>query len=155
MELILLIGLQGSGKSTFCKQKFSDTHLRLNLDMLRTRSREQILFAASLKAKQPVIIDNTNPTPGDRERYIAPAKTAKFKIIGYYFQSSLEDCRRRNELRRARQVVPLVGLLSTYSRLVMPDVSEGFDVLWYVRIADGGEFVIEKWNTEEQRNEVR
>ncbi len=46
MELLLFIGGQASGKSTFYHQRFRDTHLRINLDMLRTRHREAILLKA-------------------------------------------------------------------------------------------------------------
>ncbi len=62
MEAIIFIGLQASGKSSFYKEKFIDTHIRINLDMLKTRYREKVLFDACLKAKQPLVIDNTNPT---------------------------------------------------------------------------------------------
>ena len=41
MELIIFIGLQAAGKSTFYKKNFSDIHIRINLDMLRTRHREK------------------------------------------------------------------------------------------------------------------
>ena len=61
MELIIFIGCQASGKSTFFKRYFSDTHIRLNLDMLKTRHRERILFQACLAAKQKCVVDNTNP----------------------------------------------------------------------------------------------
>ena len=37
MQVVILIGIQGSGKSTFCRKRFFDTHVRINLDMLRTR----------------------------------------------------------------------------------------------------------------------
>lgn len=148
MELILFIGLQGSGKTTFYKQKFADTHLRLNLDMLRTRHREQILLKACLEAKQPVVIDNTNPTPEDRARYIIPAKAARFRVVGYYFQSAIDECKRRNAQRPERQIVPLPGLMSTYGKLVRPTLTEGFDQLRHVRITDTGQFVIEEWNDE-------
>ncbi len=36
-EVVILVGMQGSGKSTFFKQRFVDTHSRINLDMLQTR----------------------------------------------------------------------------------------------------------------------
>lgn len=148
MELILFIGLQGSGKSTFYRRNLVDTHLRLNLDMLRTRHREGILLAACLEAKQPVVIDNTNPTPEDRARYIVPAKAAGFRVLGYYFQSAIEDCKRRNAQRPPKQVVPVPGLLTTYSKLVRPSLNEGFDELKYVCIADAGQFLVEEWNNE-------
>lgn len=86
MELILFIGIQAVGKSTFYQQRFFNTHIRINLDMLKTRHREQILVKACLAAQQPFIIDNTNVTRKERARYITLAKAAHFRVIGYYFQ---------------------------------------------------------------------
>ena len=43
MEAVILIGIQGSGKSTFYRERFFDTHVRINLDMLKTRQREKLL----------------------------------------------------------------------------------------------------------------
>src|SRR3712207_7912749 len=63
----LFRSLQGSGKSTFYARRFADTHVRLNLDMLRTRHREDILLHACLAAQQPFVAANTNPTPPDRK----------------------------------------------------------------------------------------
>jgi predicted kinase len=36
MEAIILIGIQASGKSTFFQQQFFATHVRINLDSLKT-----------------------------------------------------------------------------------------------------------------------
>jgi predicted kinase len=143
MEAVILIGIQGSGKSTFYKERFVDTHVRINLDMLKTRHREQYLVNACLVAKQAFVVDNTNPTRSDRCRYIEPAKAAGFKIIGYYFQPQVEACQERNENRPEDQVVPLKGLLGTYGRLEVPCLDEGFDELYSVQIAAEGGFVIE------------
>jgi predicted kinase len=148
MELVVFVGLQGSGKSSFYRQRMVDTHIRLNMDMLRTRHREQLLFDACLAAKQPVVVDNTNPTLDERARYIRPAKAAGFRVIGYYFQSRVEPCKQRNQQRPPDQVVPLPGLLGTYKRLVVPTASEGFDQLCYVRITEGGDFAVEEWSDE-------
>ena len=148
MQLIVFIGLQCCGKSTFYHRKFADTHLRINLDMLKTRHREQLLFDACLLAKQPIVIDNTNPTSEERARYIAPAKAHRFEVIGYYFQSRLEECKRRNAERSEDRAVPLFGLLGTYNRLSLPGRDEGFDQLYYVKIDDAGQFEIEEWTDE-------
>ncbi|HEY2584545.1 MAG TPA: AAA family ATPase [Tepidisphaeraceae bacterium] len=146
MELIVFVGVQGSGKSTFYARRFIDTHIRLNLDMLKTRNRESILFEACLAAKQPTVIDNTNPTPADRARYILPAKAQRFRAVGYYFQSTVEECKRRNALRSEGRAIPLPGLLGTHTRLVPPRREEGFDELHVVRIAEDGQFLVEPWS---------
>lgn len=146
VELILFIGLQGSGKSTFFARSFADTHVRINLDMLGTRHRERLLFDACVEGKTPMVIDNTNPTPEERARYIAPARAAGFSVVGYYFQSRVDDCQARNA-GRSREV-PLVGLLGTYKRLVLPTRAEGFDALRYVRIDEAGAFAVQEWSDE-------
>jgi predicted kinase len=74
MEAVIFIGIQAAGKSTFYFQRFADTHVRINLDMLRTRRREQILVQACLVAKQSFVVDNTNVTRADRARYVPPAR---------------------------------------------------------------------------------
>lgn len=148
MELILLIGLQASGKSTFCKRKLFDSHVRLNLDMLKTRHREKRLMETCFDVGQPLVVDNTNPTKADRRRYIEPAKAHGFRIVGYYFQSQVEECKRRNGERPEEQRIPMPGILGTYGRLELPSLDEGFDGLNYVRIVDDGEFVVEEWSDE-------
>ncbi len=101
MEAIILIGIQGAGKSTFYRDRFFDTHVRINLDMLKTRHREKCFLDACLAAKQPFVVDNTNPAREDRCRCIEPAKAAGFTVIGYYLQSKVDGCKERNEKRAA------------------------------------------------------
>ncbi|MGK7953029.1 MAG: AAA family ATPase [Xenococcaceae cyanobacterium] len=143
MEAIIFMGLQASGKSSFYREKFIDTHIRINLDMLKTRHREKIIFNACLEAKQPFVIDNTNPTIADRSRYIEPAKAKGFTIIGYYFQSNLEECKQRNSQRDGKKKIPIVGILDTYKKLEMPSYKEGFDRLFYVKIDADNLFIVE------------
>src|SRR5258706_11583786 len=69
MEAIIFVGVQGSGKTSFYRQHLLESHVRISLDMLRTRHREQLLLAACLQGKQPFVIDKTNPLPSDRARY--------------------------------------------------------------------------------------
>jgi predicted kinase len=144
MEAIIFIGTQGAGKSTFYKKNFINTHIRINLDMLKTRHREQIFLKACLEAKQPFVIDNTNPKIIDRNRYIMPAKANKFQVIAYYFDTKLEKCKQRNSQRSEKEIVPLVGLLGTYKKLTLPSWEEGFDKIYSV--IDNNS--IEEWNRE-------
>ena len=142
------MGLQASGKSTFNREKFIDSHIRLNLDMLKTRHREKILFNACLEAKQSVVIDNTNPSLEDRQKYIKPAKEKNFQVIGYYFESKIENCKIRNSQRQGKKVIPIVGILATAKKLVIPSYQEGFEKLFYVRIDRHYSFIIEEWQHE-------
>lgn len=37
MEAIVFVGIQAAGKTSFYRERFFRTHIRLSLDMLRTR----------------------------------------------------------------------------------------------------------------------
>ena len=148
MEAVIFIGIQASGKSTFFKTNFFDTHVRINLDMLKTRHRENSLFQACLEMKQPFVIDNTNPTQADRQRYITLAQNAGFQVNGYYFQSKLQESIERNQTRTSHKQIPDVGIRATYNKLELPIIQEGFDNLYYVSIEPDGLFKVEAWQDE-------
>jgi predicted kinase len=82
MEAIVLCGIQGSGKTTFYRERFLDTHVRVAMDLLRTRAREQAFLELCLRTQQRFVVDNTNPTAADRRRYVEPARAAGFRVIG-------------------------------------------------------------------------
>jgi predicted kinase len=145
MEAVIFIGIQGAGKSTFFKEYFFNTHIRINLDMLKTRHRERIIFQACLTAKQKFVIDNTNPTIEDRQRYIFEAKNQGFLVIAYYFQVKLEDCKIRNQQRPPKQIIPLPGILATQKKLTLPSWEEGFDAIYTVKNDLNQPFIIEAW----------
>lgn len=147
MEAILFMGLQASGKSTFFKERFCDSHVRINMDMLNTRNREKILLHACIEAQQKCVVDNTNLEKSDRERYIVLFKKSKFKVIGYYFQSKVHDCVKRNQTRELLKPVPDKAIYGASSKLELPDWAEGFDELYYVSIGEKG-FEVKEWGNE-------
>lgn len=70
MEAILFTGIPASSKSTFYKERFFATHIRINLDMLKTRKREALILQACLAAQQPFVVGNTNILKSERAPYI-------------------------------------------------------------------------------------
>lgn len=148
MELVVFIGIQATGKSAFYQQRFFDSHIRINLDMLKTRRREQILLAACLEAKQPLVVDNTNVTRESRAGYISQAKASRFSVVGYYFKSALQSAIERNDQRIGKARVPHRGIVATHRKLELPSYDEGFDRLFYVEIGDDGAFIVKDWSDE-------
>ena len=144
MEAVLFIGIQGAGKSTFYRERFFDTHVRINLDMLKTRYREKVFLSACLLAKQPFVVDNTNVLAKDRAVYIEPARENAFRVHAYFFEPDVRGSIARNARRAGKGVIPVQGMLGTYKRLEPPRREEGFDRIYRVRLtADGG------WEVEE------
>lgn len=148
MEAVIFVGIQGAGKSTFFKQRFFDTHVRINLDMLKTKNREKLIFQTCLEAKQKFVIDKTNLTREAREIFIAEAKRFGFRVTGYYFQADLRKSIERNNQRTGKAKVPEKAILGAFKKLQIPKYDEGFDGLFYVSINESNEFVIESWQDE-------
>jgi len=144
MEAVILVGIQGSGKSTFYKERFFGTHARINLDELKTRGHEQELFAEYLREKRAFVVDNTNMKAADRARYIAPARAAGFRVVGYFLESSLRDAIRRNGQRRGKAKVPVPAIAAALRRLEAMRMEEGFDQIFRVKNLDGGKFEVEE-----------
>lgn len=147
MEAVIFCGIQATGKSTFYKQHFFNTHVRVSMDLLKTRHRESLILDACLKTSQKLVVDNTNPSRAERARYIDMARAHGYKVIGYYFQSVIAAALQRNSLRPAAALVPDIGIRGTFSRLELPSTAEGFDELYFVSLGEGG-FTIKAWNDE-------
>lgn len=150
MEAIIFIGIQGAGKSTFFQQRFFDTHVRINLDMLKTRYREQVFLQACILAKQPFVVDNTNVLAAERAKYIVPAKEAGFRIVGCYFPVPVRHAIGRNQKREGKKKIPVPGIIGAYKRLQPPRRAEGFDQLFCVTVTETNEFVLEDCQEEEE-----
>jgi len=147
MEMILFMGLQATGKSSFYREKFYRTHVRVSLDMLRTRHRQQLLVDACIVGETKFVVDNTNLLREERARFIQPARAAGFRVIGYFFESKVADALRRNAARPEEERVPDVAIPGSSNRLQLPSIEEGFDNLYFVRLADGNQFNVENWKS--------
>ena len=87
MTAVILIGIQASGKTTFYRERYFDTHVRLSLDMLKTRRREELLLEACITARQAFVVDNTrirrasSPVSWSRVYDGGNAGTADFSLV--------------------------------------------------------------------------
>lgn len=100
LELILLIGIAGSGKTRFCKKIFPN-HVHISLDKIQGHSR-QIEFKTleeNLALGNDTIIDDTNLTKSIREQFISRAKKYNSEIKGVFFDFSMSRIQMQNSKR--------------------------------------------------------
>ena len=149
MDVIIFIGLQGAGKSTFFQRYFASTHAYVSKDAFRNNTRparrQQQLIEEALKAGHSVVVDNTNPTVEERAHIISLAHLYHATIIGYYFESSVQESLERNKQRIGKARVPPVAIYTTAKKLVPPSFSEGFEQIYSVRIEKDGAFTVKEW----------
>ncbi len=148
MEAVILVGIQGSGKSTFCRERFFDTHVRISLDLLKTRNRERAMLETCLRTGQRFVIDNTNARAEERAPYIGAAKQAGFRVAGYFLETPLRAALARNRQRVGKARIPVPGVIATHKRLQPPVPAEGFDELYVVTQNERQEFVVTAWSGE-------
>jgi predicted kinase len=145
-KAVIFIGIPACGKTTFYKERFSDL-AHISLDELHSRSKESRLLSTCIESGQSFVVDNTNPTKADRERYITISKAAGYTVVGYYFRSSIGESMERNAQRTGKARVPDVAVASIHAKLELPEYGEGFDELYYVHIGDNG-FIVDEWQRE-------
>ena len=158
-ELVLFVGLQGSGKSSFYRARFATTHEWVSKDRFPNNRnparRQRQLIEEALSAGRSVVVDNTNPTVQERAELIALARSLGASVVGYYFESRVADCLERNRQREGKARVPDLALYATRKRLCRPSPAEGFDRLSYVRLLGEGRFEVLDWGEEVPDDEAR
>ena len=137
MQAIIFTGIQGGGKTTFYAERFLKTHVRISLDLLKTRNKERQFVQLCLATGQKFVVDNTNPTIAERSRYIEAAKAYRFEVIGYFFNTTITEAIERNSRRAGKENISVIGIRSTFKKMQSPTPGEGFDSLYEVTIRNG------------------
>lgn len=144
---MILVGLPGSGKSTFYRERFASTHVQVSKDLLknagRPARRQDALIADALSNGKSVVVDNTNPSVKDRAALIALARAHGARVVAYFFRSTPGECLARNRLREGPARVPNAAIFIINKRLQPPTLDEGLDAVHQVKLVDGRGFVVE------------
>jgi predicted kinase len=138
MRIVVLVGLPGSGKSTYVARAgggglSSDAIRRLLADDETVQSIHALVFQTlrylleqRISVGRPVtFIDATNLTPDERRPYVEIARAHGCQVEAVFFNVPLEVCRERNSGRN--RVVPAEALEKMAAKLLPPPPDEGFD----------------------------
>jgi predicted kinase len=147
MDVVILIGLQASGKTTFYHQRLAADHAHVSKDAFpnaRRRQRRQMrLIHDALRAGRSGAVDNTNPSPDEWQPIIEAARSHAARVVGYWFPPDPTASLRRNTARAGKTLVPDIGVYATLKRLRRPRLDDGFDELHVVEFDGTGGFVIQ------------
>lgn len=154
MEVAVLIGLQASGKTTFCRQVLAGDHVVVSKDAFpnakRPQQRQLRLIGEALAEGRSVVVDNTNPSPAEWQPLIDLAHAHGAQAVAYWFPPDVAASAERNAAREGRARVPDVGFYATLKRLREPTRTDGFDRVHLVCFDGAGGFVAR--STDEPEN---
>jgi predicted kinase len=140
VELVVMVGLQGAGKSTLVRSRYALTHHLVSKDLWpnarRREARQQRVVDELLGAGTSVVLDNTNPSVEERAPLVCLARRHSCAVVAVYVDTPIDIAAARNAAREGAARVPDVGFYATVKRLVPPTEAEGFDCVEIVRCPD-------------------
>ena len=153
MEVILMVGIPGCGKTALAKRWFR-RHARISLDDIRKMPRDEqrrilkrhpslqsdprmdvarrveyVLIDEALGRGESVAVDDTNLTRDVRRRHVNLAKMRGATVNVIYFTNN-EQAFRQNDRRKAG--LPVGALRKRRDELEPPETDEGFELVQIV-----------------------
>lgn len=128
-EVVIMVGMPGSGKSSFCKYNLPNYHLVCG-DTFRTQ--EKMLQEGGKRIKYgPIIFDGTNGTIQKRKKYIDFAKNHKCKVKCVYLKKNVNNAYQQIRKRKLEggNYIPLSVLKNYEKQIEEPTLYENFELL--------------------------
>ena len=135
--LTLLVGLPGSGKSTYARERglpvvSSDDLRQLLLDDATDQSQNRRMFAllrqvvrTRIEIERPhTVLDATNLSTRERRTWIKLAQLYGAEVQAIYFDTPVEICKQRNRKRARNVPEDVIDMMA--ARMRPPSIEEGF-----------------------------
>ena len=143
-RIVVLVGLPGSGKSTYLerlgitplssdviRQLLADDATDQTIHVRVFRCLRYLLRQRLAIGRSATYVDATHLTPAERRPYIDIANRYGCAIEALYFDVPLDVCLARN--RGRSRVVPEEAVRAMAAKLVPPSAEEGFSIVTVVR----------------------
>lgn len=128
-ELVVMVGMPGSGKSTVSNALAEAGYVRVNRDTLKTMDACYAAASNALGLGKSVVIDNTNGSVEERQRWIELAKKHFVPSRAFLLTTPLEMAQHlalmRERLGKASHIPTMVYNMFK-SKYQEPSTSEGF-----------------------------
>lgn len=137
MTLFMMIGIPGSGKSTFAKKYLSGTYLssddlRDELGKIDIWEEMYVRTEEALRSGEDLIYDATSIKEKDQKTVLELAKKYGARSVAYVMLTSFEQCIERNCKRDENRIVPEDVVKRMYNNYE-PPTNDEFDEIIYIR----------------------
>jgi bifunctional polynucleotide phosphatase/kinase len=124
-ETVIMVGYQGSGKSTFAAKHFGDKYTVLQGDILKTEAQMTKHLKRELVNGNSVVLDATNPSIKKRAVFIKIAKDNGATVRIVHIASTIEEALMNNAKRD--KPIPKIAFYLFRKHYEQPTIEEGVE----------------------------